>query len=172
MRRIQQAGLILAAVVLVAACGSSKNNNSAASATTTTAAPATTTTAAPTTTTTVASTTTTVGQNMTITPDTGLHDLQVVTVNGTGFTPGEKDIGVNECADKGNNTMAGDCDLAGTKTVIPDASGNITLQFTVKKGPFGGNNIVCSAAQKCLVSISQLVASPTESASLDIAFSS
>ncbi len=168
MRRIQQAGLVLA-VVLVAACGSSKSNTAA---TTTPTTAATTTTAAPTTTTstTVASTTTTAGQTITITPDTGLTDGQKVHVVATGFTPGAKNIGINECADKGNNTGAGDCDLAGTKVIIPDASGTVTIDFAVKKQGFGSNNIVCSAAQACLLSVGQLVASPTESASTDITF--
>ncbi len=174
MKRTIRLAAVIAAVVVVGACGSSKNNSNASSnttATTTATTQATTTTVAPTTTT-AAQTTTTAGQTVTITPATGLHDGQVVHIVATGYTPGEKDIGVNECADKGNNTMAGDCDLAGTKTAIPDSSGKVTLDFAVKKGPFGGNNIVCSAAQACLVSVGQLVASPTESATEDITFAS
>jgi hypothetical protein len=168
MTRMRQAGLLLATATLVAACGSSKNNTAA---TTTPTTAATTTTAAPTTTsTTVASTTTTVGQTITITPSTGLTNGQMVHVVGTGFTPGETNLGINECADKGNNTGAGDCDLAGTKVLKPDSSGKVTIDFAVKKGPFGSNNIVCSAAQACLLSISQLVASPTEQASSNITF--
>jgi hypothetical protein len=162
----------LLAVVLVGACGSSKKNNTTANTTATTTATteATTTTIATTTTAAPAATTTTVGQTITITPSTGLHDGQLVHVVGTGFTPGANNIGINECADKGNNTMAGDCDLAGTKVIVPDGSGKVTIDFAVKKGPFGGNKIVCSSAQPCLLSISQLVASPTEQASNNITF--
>jgi len=145
-----------ALVFALAACGSS--GGSTASSTTTKAKASTTTTAAA------------PKQTITITPSKGLTDGQMVTVVGKGFTPNAQNIGVNECADKGAQTGAGDCDLGGTKTAIPDASGTVTLQFAAKKGPFGANNIVCSATVKCLISISQLIATPTEEASDNIEF--
>ena len=170
MKSIHRVAVVLAVIVVLGGCGSSKKSSTAAPpAATTTAAP-TTTTQAPTTTTAAPATTTTIAQNVTITPSTGLKDMQTVHIVATGYTPGEKDIGVNECADKGANTMAGDCDLGGTKVITPDASGTVTIDFVVKKGPFGGNKVVCSAAQACLVSVGQLVAAPTESATATITF--
>jgi hypothetical protein len=143
------------AAVTLAACGSSGGSKSSPPATkpkettTTTKAPA---------------------QTVTVTPDTNLTSGQVVTVVGKGFTPGANNIGANECADKGDQTGAGDCDLPGTKTAVPDASGTVTIQFTVNKGPFGANQIVCSATQKCLVSVSELTASPTQVATAELNF--
>jgi hypothetical protein len=40
------------------------------------------------------------------------------------------------------------------------------------KGPFGSNQIVCSATQKCLISVTQLTPNPTEEADTDITFAS
>src|SRR3954447_9458462 len=149
--------LVLAGVTLVlAACGSSGGSTS--SDTTTTKPKSTsTTTKAP-------------AQTVTITPSTGLTNGQTVTVVGKGYKPGATNIGANECADKGAQTGAGDCDLGGTKTAVPDASGTVTIQFVVNKGPFGANQIVCSATQKCLVSVSELTASPTQEADAPITF--
>jgi hypothetical protein len=147
--------LVLGVVALVlAACGSSGGSKSSdttkpKSTTTTTKAPA---------------------QTVTITPSTGLTNGQTVTVVGKGYTPGAQNIGANECADKGDQTGAGDCDLGGTKTAIPDSSGTVTIQFVVNKGPFGANNIVCEGATKCLVSVSELTASPTQVATAEISF--
>jgi len=149
--------LVLAVVTLVlAACGSSGGSKS--SDTTTTKPKSTsTTTKAP-------------AQTVTITPSTGLTDGQTVTVVGKGYTPGAQNIGANECADKGDQTGAGDCDLGGTKTAIPDSSGTVTFQFVVKKGPFGANQIICTGDTQCLISVSELTASPTQVATGEITF--
>jgi uncharacterized protein YceK len=171
MKSIQRVAVVLAIVVVVGGCGSSKKNNTAAApaATTTTAAPTTTTTEAPTTTTVAPTTTTAPAQSMTVTPNSGLKDGQTVHIVAIGYTPGEKDIGVTECADKGNNTGAGDCDLHHIALATPDATGKVTVDFAVKKA-FGTNNIVCSASQPCLLSVGQEVAAPVESATLNITF--
>jgi uncharacterized protein YceK len=172
MKSIQRVVVALAIMAALGGCGSSKNNTAAATTTPTTAAP-TTTTAAPTTTTTVAPTTTTAAapaQSMTVTPNSGLKNGQTVHIVGIGYTPGKKNIGVTECADKGNNTGAGDCDLHHIVIAIPDASGKVTVDFAVNKGPFGSNNIVCSSAQPCLLSVGEETATPTESATLNITF--
>ena len=145
--------VLAAATLALAACGSSGGSKSSPPATKAT----TTTTKAP-------------AQTVTITPSTNLTNGQVVTVVGKGFKPGATNIGANECADKGAQTGAGDCDLGGTKTAVPDASGTVTFQFAVNKGPFGANQIVGSATQKCLVSVSELVASPTAEADAPISF--
>jgi hypothetical protein len=150
---------------LLAGCGSSAKK-ATAPAVTTTAAAATTTTAAASNGTT---TTTAAAQKITITPQTGLKDGQVVHVVATGFTPNES-LGVNECGDKGTSTAAGDCNLGKIQVTKSDANGTVTADFPVVKGPFGANAIVCSATQKCLVSVSQLTQTQTENASDNITF--
>jgi len=139
----------------------------------TTAAPApTAATAGPTLTTEVETTVPVPPQTETITPDTGLTDGQVVTVIGKGFTPGAQ-VSLTECADKGTATTADDCNLDGVKIATAGPTGTVTAQFPVAKGPFGGNHIVCSASQKCLVSIANAGAgSGTEVATRDISFTS
>jgi hypothetical protein len=104
-----------------------------------------------------------------VTPATGLAATQTVLVQATGFTPGESLV-VTECADKGTATGPGDCDLTGMQGVTADASGQVKVQFTVRKGPFGANNITCGPAQACLVSVNQPTPSPTEQASAPIKF--
>jgi hypothetical protein len=165
------AGVVGVIALSLAACSSSSKNSSTAAATATTAAPATTapaTTAAPTTT--VAATTTTApAQTITITPSTGLKDAQVVHIVGKGYTAG-KMYGVTECADKGNNTQAGDCNLRGIAVATADATGTVTKDVPVAK-TFGSNNIVCSATQACLISVATAGSpSPTESATMNITF--
>jgi Neocarzinostatin family len=155
-RAIRLAGTLALLTLLLAACSSSKK-----SSTTTTAKPpqqaATTTTAAA------------AKQSMTVLPHTGLKDGQVVHVVGKGFTAGAS-RGVIECADKGAQTSGGDCDLGGIKTATVAADGTVTIDFPVKKGPFGSNNIVCSATVKCLLSLNDLTALPKELATENILF--
>lgn len=163
MRSAIRAGCILAAVLfVVSACGSSSSKSAS-----TTAAPA---TEATTTTTSEATTTTAPAQTVTITPSTGLKDGQVVHIVGKGYTAG-KQYGLTECADKGNNTGAGDCNLRGIKVATADATGTVSADYPVAKGPFGSNNIVCSASQACLVSVATAgSANPSEVATANITF--
>lgn len=107
---------------------------------------------------------------LTVTPATGLADGQTVHIAAKGFTPNQQSLGINECANKGDATGAGDCNIRELKPVQSDAKGEISADYVVRKGPFGGNNIVCSAQQKCLLSVSQLIQKPTEEADMDIAF--
>jgi hypothetical protein len=108
---------------------------------------------------------------VTITPHTGLHDKQKVSVVGTGFVTG-KQYGVTECADKGAATSGNDCNLGGIKVAVADSAGKVTISaYEVLKGPFGGNHIVCSSTQPCIVSVSNAgSAAPTEVASETIKF--
>ena len=97
-------------------------------------------------------------------PTSNLKDGQLVVVAGTGYKKNTS-LGINECADKGDQTAAGDCDLAGTKVVKSNANGVIKpTKFPVKAGPFGGNNVVCtdttSAPNGCLVNMGELSADP------------
>jgi hypothetical protein len=109
-------------------------------------------------------------QTLTITPSTGLAANQSVHLAAAGFSPNESLV-VTQCADKGNNTGPGDCNLDGMLMVTSDRSGRVSSDFHVVKGPFGGNKIVCGAQQRCLVSVSQAALSPTEEADAPITFS-
>jgi hypothetical protein len=154
--------LVMATAVLLAACGSSSKKSSSSTTTTPTTAASTSSSAAP------------PAQSLTITPDTGLSDGQTVQLKGTGFAKAGETLQATECADKGTQTGAGDCDLRNLKVLgAADSSGTVSGSFTVHKGPFGSNNIVCSASQKCLVSIATAgVAQPDQVAAQDITFAS
>jgi hypothetical protein len=104
-----------------------------------------------------------------VTPATGLKSGQKALVQASGFSPGESLV-VTECAAKGAATGPGDCDLTGIQSVTSDASGQVKVDLTVTKGPFGANNIVCGPAQACLISVTQATPSPTQEADTPITF--
>lgn len=108
-------------------------------------------------------------QTLTVTPHTNLRASQVVQVHGTGFTAGGA-LTLVECADKGTKTGPGDCNLTAMAGITADAKGEVSTKLTVVRGPFGSNKIVCSAQQKCLVSLTQASLSPTEEADAPISF--
>lgn len=91
-------------------------------------------------------------------------------VTASGFKPNEQGLGISECADKGDATGEDDCNVPGIRALTSDAKGDTTVDYVVKKGPFGANNIVCSAQQMCLISVSQLVQGPAEEADSGITF--
>ena len=150
-RKLQVAGMMLTVVVALAACSSNKASTTTSTTTTpTTSAPAaTTTTAAPTT------TTTKPGQEITITPSTGLTNNEVVSIKGSGY-PANEQQGITECANKGAQTGEGDCNIGGIAVTTASASGKISATFKVVLGPFGANHIVCTNAPGCLVSVAQV----------------
>ena len=102
-------------------------------------------------------------------PATGLHDGQRVTVIATGFSPGLSLI-VVQCADKGQQTASGDCNLAAAATVHTDGTGSATTSLSVTPGPFGASRDVCSAKLHCLISVTQASLNPTEEADAPISF--
>jgi len=104
-----------------------------------------------------------------VTPATGLKSPQTVVVQASRFSAGESLV-VTECAAKGTATQPGDCNLTGIRNVTADTSGRVRVGFTVLKGPFGANNIVCDTAQACLISVTQATLSPTEEADAPISF--
>ena len=108
-------------------------------------------------------------QTITVTPHTGLKNGQTVHVVAVGFSPNQT-LGVIECADKGNATGEGDCDISALKTVTSDAHGRVVADFKVIVGPFGTNNDSCSTKTPCLVSVSQQTLVPTEEANARISF--
>lgn len=111
----------------------------------------------------------TAAQKVTVTPAAGLTSTQKILVQAYGFAPGESLV-VTECAAKSSATSPGDCDLTSMQTVTADASGRVKTEFTVRKGPFGANNIVCGPAHGCLVSVTQATFSPTREADTPISF--
>lgn len=162
--KLQLVGVLVGIVVVLAACS---NNSNSSNTTTTTVAPAATTTSAPTTTTTAKKP----GQSISITPNTGLVNDQVVSITGTGY-PAKEELGITECANKGNQTGAGDCNLGGIKVVYATAAGTVSAHYQVLLGPFGMNHIVCTKAPGCLVSVAQAgVANPNAVATQLIHFS-
>jgi len=152
--------------VLTAGCGSTPAPLTRSP--TTTPPPATTTTPA-TATATPSATAPSGHQKVTVTPATGLKSGQKTLVQASGFSPGESLV-VTECAAKGAATGPGDCALDGMQSVTSDASGQVKVDLTVTKGPFGANNIVCGPAQACLISVTQATPSPTQEADTPITF--
>jgi hypothetical protein len=109
-------------------------------------------------------------QTVTISPAGALKDKQVVTLTGKGYTAG-KQYGATECANKGAATGAADCNLHGIKVGVADASGTVTIQFTVAK-TFNTPVIDCTKDPGCIVSIANAgTAAPTEVATADLDFS-
>ena len=104
-----------------------------------------------------------------VTPAEGLRDQQRVRVSASGFSPDEV-LQVVQCADKGASTGPGDCNLGGMLSVASDASGRVSAQLQVVRGPFGANKIVCGGQQRCLVSVTQASLSPSEEADTPIGF--
>ena len=149
-------------VVLAAGCGSSSAPLTRSPTTTPPAATAT----APATA--IPSAAATSGhQEITVTPATGLKSGQQVRVQASGFSPGESLV-ITQCASKGSKTGPGDCNLNAIQGVTADASGRVQVDFTVAKGPFGANNIVCGPSQACLVSVTQATLSPSQEADATI----
>lgn len=108
-------------------------------------------------------------QKVTLSPSTGLGSPATLHVTASGFSPNEPLV-VTECANKGNSTGPGDCDLQGVKSVTSNSSGDVDTTITVVKGPFGTNHITCGPGQACLVSVSQATATPTQEADAPITF--
>ena len=108
-------------------------------------------------------------QHATVTPAAGLRSGQKVLVQASGFSPGEALV-VTQCAAKGTATGPGDCNLTSMQSVTADASGRVRVEFTVSKGPFGANNIICGPGQACLISVTQATPSPTQEADAPISF--
>ena len=102
-------------------------------------------------------------------PAAGLHGGQTVTVTASGFSPGLTLL-VVQCADKGQQTGSGDCNLSAAATIHTDSAGAATTSLTVTPGPFGSNGIVCGAKLHCLISVTQATLNPAEEADAPISF--
>jgi hypothetical protein len=102
-------------------------------------------------------------------PASGLRDGQSVVITASGFAPGRSLVAV-QCADKGAATGPGDCDVERISPAVSDAKGHVSVTLKVRKGPFGGNRVVCGGTQRCLVSIADAAQPPQEQAAALIAF--
>lgn len=162
------AALLVAGLGVLAGCGSSSPSvvrTGGGNSSTSVAPPSTPATSTP------AAPSTSAGRHPTVsvTPAANLRNAQVVRVRGTGFSPLEA-LQIIECADKGTATGPGDCNLVGMLGATSDRSGVVAAQLRVLRGPFGGNKVICSATQACLVSVTQASLSPTEQANAPIRF--
>jgi dienelactone hydrolase len=85
----------------------------------------------------------------TVTPDTGLHDGQAVTVHWSGYTAG-KVVNVLECShvDIASASSAG-CSFADAAILHPDPTGSGSVVLHLGTGTIG--NGVCDAAHSCYV---------------------
>ncbi len=160
--------LLAPTVVVVAACGSSGGNvirtGGATSAATSSSA-----SSSPASSTASSSTAATGKPTVTVSPSRGLTNGQNVTVTAAGFRPNEPLV-IVQCADKGNATGAGDCNLTAMQTLTSDAKGGLVARVPVARGPFGANGVTCSAKQACLFSVNPATPAPTEEASAPISF--
>lgn len=106
---------------------------------------------------------------VTVAPATGLSDGQVVSVTGTGFSPGLSLV-VVQCVDRGTATGPGDCNLGAMTAVTSDAAGTVHARLTVTRGPFGTPPLLCTGTTRCLVSVNEAVLQPKEQAGTPITF--
>ena len=93
-------------------------------------------------------------QRMSVDPCKDLTDGQTVKVSAVGFTAGLT-VGITECSTETDDTGSG-CDLEGLKTFTIDSSGGGSLDYPVKKGPFGKDQVTCSPPTQCLLSVGVL----------------
>ncbi len=106
---------------------------------------------------------------MSVDPCESLTDGQTVKVYAAGFTAG-KTVGINQCSTETDDTGSG-CNLEGLKTMQIGSDGTASSDYTVVKGPFGKDNVVCSPPTQCLLSVGELAAGDVERADgVDINF--
>ncbi len=85
----------------------------------------------------------------TVTPNTGLHDGETVTVRWSGYTPG-KVVNILECSTVEISTASSaGCSFAHAAILHPDPTGSGSVALDIGTGVIG--NGVCDAAHKCYV---------------------
>jgi len=102
-------------------------------------------------------------------PNSGLHDGESVTLTATGFGPDQSLVAL-QCADKGNNTGEGDCDVAHLVSLTTNAAGSGTARVTVRTHNVGSDHNICDRTHPCILSVSQATPNPTQSATVRINF--
>jgi dienelactone hydrolase len=96
----------------------------------------------------------------TVTPNTGLHNGQVVTVQWSGYTPG-KVVNILECSTVEISTASSaGCSFAHAAILHPDPTGSGSVALTIGTGAIG--NGTCDAAHSCYVVVNN--ASSTDAA--------
>ncbi len=104
-----------------------------------------------------------------VTPDTGLHDNQAVTVRWSGYTAG-KVVNILECSrvDVSTASSAG-CSFAHAAILHPDPTGSGSVVLRVGTGTIG--NGVCDATRTCYVIVNNASSTdPAETKKLAIRF--
>jgi dienelactone hydrolase len=104
-----------------------------------------------------------------VTPNTGLHDGQSVTVRWSGYTPG-KVVNILECShvDITSASSAG-CSFAHAAILHPDPTGSGSAVLHVGSGTIG--NGVCDAAHSCYVIVNNASSTnPADTKTLPIRF--
>jgi hypothetical protein len=107
----------------------------------------------------------------TVTPDTGLHDGEAVTVRWSGYTAG-KVVNILECShvDIASASSAG-CSFAHAAILQPDPTGSGSVVLHVGTGTIG--NGVCDASHTCYVIVNNASSTdPANTKELRIRFSS
>jgi dienelactone hydrolase len=85
----------------------------------------------------------------TVTPNTGLHDGETVTVHWSGYTPG-KVVNILECSTVEISTASSaGCSFAHAAILHPDPTGSGSVGLDIGTGVIG--NGVCDATHKCYV---------------------
>jgi dienelactone hydrolase len=106
-----------------------------------------------------------------VTPETGLHDGQSVTVRWSGYTPG-KVVNILECShvDIATASSAG-CSFAHAAILHPDPTGSGSAVLHVGTGTIG--NGLCDAAHSCYVIVNNASSTdPADTKDLPIRFAS
>ncbi len=88
---------------------------------------------------------------MTVTPNTGLLNRQLVTVAGTGFDPNEE-AQVVECSGTGSDPN-GACVFSNVGDITADGSGNVSVQLPVKRLIAGPNGLIDCATAACSLTL-------------------
>ncbi|HUZ42424.1 MAG TPA: neocarzinostatin apoprotein domain-containing protein, partial [Acidimicrobiales bacterium] len=94
---------------------------------------------------------------ITITPNTGLANLQLVTVTGSGFTPnqGFGTMAAVECI--ATATTSAGCDTVDYALVTSGPTGDVSFQFSVRTGTIGNGTCGTSATDAtCLISVATI----------------
>ena len=107
----------------------------------------------------------------TVTPDTGLHDGQAVTVRWSGYTAG-KVVNILECSqvDIASASSAG-CSFAHAAILHPDPTGSGTVVLHIGTGSIG--NGVCDATHRCYVIVNNASSTdPADTKEVPIRFAS
>ena len=107
---------------------------------------------------------------LTVTPSTGLADGDVVTITGSGFSPGAG-VGVSQCRD--GSIGGADCDFAVAKFPNADGSGGFSIEYTVAEQISAGaaGPLDCgSAAGVCAIGAVSNTRGREENAAIPLTF--